>query len=195
MNYENFVNVDNKFRMCKFQVTQKEYTLITGKNPSNFKGDNLPVEQVSLYDAMEYCNKKSILNGLNPVYFIYGTNISIDKTQNGFRLPTEEEWKYAAKGGSLSKGFTFSGSNNPDEVSWHNLNSNEMTHKTGTKQPNELGIYDMNGNVWEWVDTLSGIIFGGSWAVNIYGLKVFSGYSYNPTQKSNDIGFRVVKGF
>ncbi len=194
---ENFINVDNKFWMNKFQVTQKEYTLIMGKNPSNVKGDNLPVEQVSLYDAIEYCNKKSIKEGFEPVYTIIGTqSISIDRTKNGYRLPTGEEWEYAAKGGSLSKGFKYSGSNNADEVAWYDATSGSKTHDVGTKKPNELGIYDMSGNVWEWTDSISGILCGGAWAwCGTYSdITVNSHRNYTPIYSMvNTVGFRVVQ--
>lgn len=202
---KNFVNVDNKFLMSKYLVTQKEYTEIMGKNPSNHKGDNLPVENISWYDAIEYCNKKSLKEGLQPVYIIAGENTKIDLTKNGYRLPTEEEWFYAAKGGSLSKGYTYSGSNNPDEVAWYGSdnpdevgNSGNKTHSVGTKKPNELEIYDMSGNVWEWVNDWWNteqkyrVLCGGGFSSDDGCIQVDDRYYANPNDLYNDLGFRCV---
>ena len=125
------VTVDD-FYIGKYVVTQKELEAVMGNNPSNFQGDNLPVEQVSWDDVQEFLQKLSTKTGKN------------------YRLPTEAEWEYAARGGHKSSGNTYSGSNRIDNVAWYDGNSNSQTHTVGTKQPNELGIYDMTGNVWEW---------------------------------------------
>ena len=105
-----------------------------GNNPSHFKRYNNPVEQVSWDDCQEFIKKLNALTGLK------------------FRLPTEAEWEYAARGGKKSRGYKYSGSNNIDNVAWNRANSERLakTHKVGTKSPNELGIYDMSGNVDEW---------------------------------------------
>ena len=114
------------------EVTQALWQAVMGNNPSYFKGDNLPVERVSYNDVKEFITK------LN------------QKTGKTFRLPTEAEWEYAARGGKESKGYKYSGSDNIDDVAWYYENSNNKTHPVKTKRPNELGIYDMSGNVWEW---------------------------------------------
>ena len=103
-----------------------------GKNPSEFKGDNLPVENVSWDDCQEFIKKLNVLTGKN------------------FRLPTEAEWEFAARGGKKSRGYKYSGSNNIEDVAWYKKNSEYHTHPVKTKQSNELGIYDMSGNVGEW---------------------------------------------
>lgn len=177
----------SSFYIGKYDVTQKEWVEVMGSNPSKFRGDNLPVEMVSWYDSVEYCNKRSVKEGLQPYYNIDKTRtdpnnrpdpdfgdldttkwtVTVNRTANGYRLPTEAEWEYAAGGGQLSKSYKYSGSDDVDEVAWYWRNSGDQnlsgvwnwsvlqqnhnqTKPVGRKKPNELGIYDLSGNVREW---------------------------------------------
>ncbi|MBR3550336.1 MAG: formylglycine-generating enzyme family protein [Treponema sp.] len=146
------VTLTESFYMCIHEVTNKEYEEVMKKNPSKFKGDNRPVDQISWYDAIEYCVQRSLNEGLTPCYKGSRKNgYTCDFNANGYRLPTEAEWEYAARGGKKDALDTdYSGSDDIDRVAWYEDNSGDKTHNVMTKAPNELGIYDMCGNVKEW---------------------------------------------
>ncbi len=234
--YGKSVTISN-FYIGKYEVTQKEWIEVMGSNPSEFKDDNLPVEMVSWYDVVEYCNKRSIEEGLKPYYNIDRNKkdpnnksdydnlkwtVTINEEANGYRLPTEAEWEYAAGGGQISKSYTYSGSDNADEVAWYWKNSgdeylsgdwnwpaiennNSKTKPVGVKKPNELGLYDMSGNVREWcwnwygddLDSSSGslrVAKGGGWMGDVSNDEVSYRGKFEASGIGPDQGFRVIRG-
>ncbi len=182
------------FSIGKFEVTQAQWRTVMGSNPSKFAGcDQCPVEQVSWDDVQQF------ITTLN------------SKTGKNYRLPTEAEWEYAARGGNQSRGYTYSGSNDIGSVAWCNENSGSKTHAVGQKQANQLEIYDMSGNVWEWCSDWYGtyssspvvspsgassgqfrVARGGSWIGIPRFCRVALRYFINPDSRGSGLGFRLV---
>ena len=177
----------------KYEVTQKLWKAVMGSNPSDFKGDNLPVENVSWDDVQEFLRKLNAITGKN------------------YRLPTEAEWEFAARGGNSSRDYKYSGSDSIGNVAWYYDNSGDRTHAVGTKSPNELGIYDMSGNVYEWCQDRYGsysgssqrnpkgpysesnrVFRGGCWGLNARYCRVSYRLSYPPDCRFNYLGFRLA---
>ena len=195
-NPKHFVTLSS-FKLCKYQVTQELWLAVMGNNPSKFKGDEArPVENVSWNDCKEFIDK------LNRV------------TGNKFRLPTEAEWEFAARGGNHSHGYKYSGWNDHKAVSWNLSNSRNSTNPVGTKKPNELGLYDMSGNVWEWCQDwydsygefhLSNpkgpsfgkdrVFRGGAWNRLEEYCRVWSRGRALPSDRESNIGLRLAMDF
>jgi len=223
----------SSFYMDKYEITQAEYQAVMGVNPASGYGvgSNYPVYYVSWFNAIEYSNRRSLQEGLTPCYSYstYGTNpdnwpagwnssntnhtnVNCNWTANGYRLPTEMEWMFAAKGGNQSQGYTYSGSNSIGDVAWYTSNSGETTHTVGTKAANELGTFDMSGNVWEWVWDIYGsypsgsqnnptgansgsnrVLRGGSWTDGAGDCTVSFRLNYGAAFGDANVGFRCVR--
>lgn len=183
----------SSYYICKYEVTQALWRDIMGSNPSYFKGDNLPVEQVSWNDCQTFINRLNSYTGRN------------------FRLPTEAEWEFAARGGNYSRHYKYSGSNYISDVAWYEDNSGKRTHPVGTKQANEIGLYDMSGNVWEWCSDWCGsyssysqtdpigpnsgsyrVDRGGGWAGIVKGCRATIRNYYAPDGRNIGLGLRLV---
>jgi formylglycine-generating enzyme required for sulfatase activity len=175
----------SSYSIGETEVTQALWQAVMGSNPSYFSGSNKPVEEVSWDDCQDFIRKLNALTGEN------------------FRLPTEAEWEYAARGGNKSRGYKYAGSNNIDNVAWYSDNSGSQTHNVATKSPNELGLYDMSGNVWEWcqdwdtsyssgASTPDRVLRGGSWYLNALSCRV-SNRSYDrPAYRGSGLGLRLA---
>lgn len=193
----------SSYSIGQTEVTQELWEAVMGSNPSNFKGLKRPIEKVSWNDCQTFITKLNALTGQH------------------FRLPTEAEWEFAARGGVKSQGYKYAGSNTIDDVAWYTVNSYDVgssdpnygTHEVGTKQPNELGIYDMSGNVYEWCqdwysstyyfssvinnpagpDTGSGrVTRGGSWRPDARDCCVARRGFFTPTSTRNNLGLRLA---
>ncbi|MBR2451262.1 MAG: SUMF1/EgtB/PvdO family nonheme iron enzyme [Paludibacteraceae bacterium] len=181
------------FAIGETEVTQELWQAVMGSNPSSFSGTNLPVEEVSWNDCQTFITKLNQLTGKN------------------FRLPTEAEWEYAARGGNKSKGYKYAGSNTLSDVAWYGDNSSSKTHPVQQKQANELGLYDMSGNVYEWcqdwfggysssaqtnptgpVSGSSRVNRGGSWTYSARFCRVSFRFNNTPTNFNSGLGLRLA---
>ncbi len=180
----------------------KGYELEAGKGG----GEKYPVADVSWYSVLKWCNARSEKEGLMAVYVVGGEVYRIGNSEpevkagaNGYRLPREGEWEWAARGGVKGKGYEYSGSNDSLEVGWYRENSGGKTHEVGTGKGNELGIYDMSGNVWEWCFDQWGstgadrVMRGGGWYADADYARVSDRNYGAPSYSNNGIGFRVAR--
>lgn len=164
---EHLVHLDN-FYLCRYPVTQALWKTVMDTNPEElaFPHPQRPVEGISWYDAVEFCNRLSKYFGYSLTYIInkdrsdpnnqnildeFNWSVSLIKNSNGFRLPFEGEWEYAARGGRYLNSSEFPGSSNPGEVAWRYNNSQDISQPIGLRLPNSLGLFDMSGDVWEWI--------------------------------------------
>ena len=235
------ITLTGDFYIGKYEVTQKQWQQVMGSGLREQRdkagddlsirgeGDAYPIYYVSWYEAVEFCNKLSEITGRAPAYRINHAGIDGDENgvddkkpvvtaipeANGYRLPTEAEWEYAARGGNRSAGYRYCGSDDIREVAWYDANSEGETHPVGTKKANELGIHDMTGNVDEWVFDgygfsyyanspdrdpqgpgagASRVIRGGSWYIHSRNARASIRYGYSPGFRGFNLGFRLAAG-
>ncbi len=216
----------SSFSLGEVPVTQMQYEYVMQTNPSKLRGENHPVECVTWIDAIKYCNNLSLMRGCTPCYTIgqesnletfdvtssVWKRIACNFSADGYRLPTEAEWEFAARGGKNNATYHYSGSDKIDRVAWYGENSNITTHNVSTKSPNILGLYDMSGNVaewcWDYMEELGSaaqanprgpkignmhIKRGGSWLDDAEQCVVTYRSGSTPTGKSSNLGFRVCR--
>jgi formylglycine-generating enzyme required for sulfatase activity len=200
------------FYISPREITQEEWLMVFPTNPSLNKDKDYPVDNVSFYDVIDFCNAKSIKDGFRACYDYYDTEVVCNFEADGYRLPTEAEWELAAKAGKQRDFSIYSGGNNAEELGWHNGNSGAQSHPGGKKKANSLGLYDLSGNLYEWVwnwyapysyrinDIYKGaetgtdkVIRGGSWYHPPSEMRVTNRSFAKPYTKSSFIGFRVVR--
>ena len=185
------------YQLGTFPVTQAQYADVTGQRPSAAGGNSLPVEGVSWWDAVRFCNVLSERDGLVPAYRLDdGEGIEWDVTADGYRLPTEAEWEYACRAGTPGPRY------GPlDDVAWYRGNSQDRIHDVGGKRPNAWGLYDMLGNVWDWCwDVYDADVYGsyrvlrgGGWFDEHWSCRASVRRRSHPSLRLDDIGFRIAR--
>ncbi|MCK9297075.1 MAG: SUMF1/EgtB/PvdO family nonheme iron enzyme [Desulfobulbaceae bacterium] len=196
----------SNFKMDKYPVTQALYEQVMNTNPSHFKGEDRPVEQVSWFDAVKFCNELSRQTGLEPAYEIAGEQAKRKPKANGYRLPTEAEWEYACRAGTTGDHY-----GDLDEIAWYEENSGGESHGVGQKKANDFGLHDMLGNAWEWCNDWYGdypkgtvtdptgvengayrVFRGGSWNDFARYVRAAYRFRYSPDYRYINLGFRLV---
>lgn len=222
------------FYIGKYEVAQAQWTAVVPEYEPNYsqfgQGDNYPVYYISWYDAVTFCNRLSEQEDFRPAYYVDAgltevfdelngngqvyLNVYWDKAADGYRLLTEAEWEYAARGGQCSEGYVYSGNGDLNSVGWYFNNSDHSTHPVGEKAPNELGVYDMSGNVYElcwdwWGSSYSGqseacdpsgttggsyrVLRGGSFVYDVSNCRVANRGFNTPGNRNVNLGFRVAR--
>jgi formylglycine-generating enzyme len=186
------------YQLAAIPVTQARYAEVTGRRPSAAQGERLPVEGVSWFDAVRFCNDLSGRDGLAPAYRLHadGEGVEWDPSADGYRLPTEAEWEHACRAGTTGARY-----GQLDEIAWHRGNSLERIHDVGGKRPNAWGLYDMLGNVWEWCwDVYDAEVYGayrvlrgGGWFDERWSCRASVRRRSHPTFKIDDVGFRIAR--
>ena len=186
------------YELAAVPVTQARYAQVTGRWPSTARGDGLPVEGVSWWDAVGFCNALSRREGLAPAYSIQveAESVEWDASAGGYRLPTEAEWEYACRAGATGPRY------GPlEDIAWYRGNSDERIHEVAGLQPNAWGLHDMLGNVWEWCWDLYDaevygtyrVLRGGGWCDERWSCRASVRRRSHPTFQIDDVGFRVAR--
>ncbi len=186
------------YHLAAFPVTQARYAQVTGERPGAARGDRLPVESVSWWDAVRFCNAMSQHEGLAPAYDIRAgsEDVEWDLSADGYRLPTEAEWEHACRAGTTGPRY------GPlDDIAWYRANSDERIHEVGGRQSNPWGLYDMLGNVWDWCWDIYDIevygtyrvLRGGGWFDQHWSCRASVRRRGHPNFQVDDVGFRVAR--
>lgn len=200
------------FYIGQYEITREQWAMVRSDYPYDGSDKYLPITGVTFFEALEYCNEKSRLDGFKPCYEFLSNSVTCDFSANGYRLPTEAEWEYAAKATNTEDFTRYSGTGDPDQAGWHGGNSDAEVHPIGRKQRNPLGLYDMSGNVYEWVWNWYGrytwkqetlyegpetgtdrVIRGGSWYHPARDMRVTNRSYAKPHSQAKYLGFRVVR--
>ncbi|MEU2155418.1 formylglycine-generating enzyme family protein [Streptomyces sp. NPDC019396] len=184
------------YELSAHPVTQEQYARVTGLRPSASQGDELPVEGVSWWDAVRFCNALSAHEGLTAAYHLHGDGIEWDDSADGYRLPTEAEWEHACRAGTTGPHY------GPlDDIAWYRANSRERLHAVGGKRPNPWGFHDMLGNVWDWCwDIYDAEVYGdyrvlrgGGWFDEHWSCRASARRRSHPDYRVDDVGFRIAR--
>lgn len=186
------------FSLATTPITQAQYTALVGQNPSSSTGNQNPVEQVSWWDAVKFCNALSESEGLPPLYSLDEgiEKVTCNTNSSGYRLPTEAEWEFACRAGTSGPRY-----GNLSEIAWYRENAKGQSHPVGQKEPNTFGLFDMLGNVWEWcwdiydpeVYKTYRVLRGGGWADEHWSCRASVRRRSHPTFRIEDVGFRVAR--